>query len=361
MSLHNLKFNFNIKQILISSLLCLIITTTKAFAIVDHDHHQDLNQTTPKLETEIEFVENTLNKPLKGVLGENAKVRVGTQMIYGTGDGHDQFNSPLTSVGLQGNITKNNFFLFDVNVAGTFEENVEKVLMDMIIRNDSIKNHKIFVGRMRPAVGVDGSISNYAVPMINRALISRTFSTARDYGVKVDGTHKYVDYSIGIFNGSRNSFSHNPGRPDISTMAIFKPVKSEKYGNFSVGGGISNGRRYYDYNVLSSYAKYSYKKLDLESEYMYANGYNGVTNSPNKAQGFYVMPTYHLTKNTDLLLRYDTIDPNTHAHNKDIQEYTAGINYYLADKRIHLTVNYIYSNTPTNSSNRVLFMTQLRP
>lgn len=313
------------------------------------------------LESQIEIIEHELNEPIRGFLGEDAKIRIGGDIIYGTGNGANRVYAPQVSLGLQGRITENNFFLVDWNIANMWRGNFEQSMMDITLRNESIKNNKIYIGRMRPQVGIDGTVSSYHIPMIERAQISRTFAGVRDYGIKINGDYKYAKYSFGLFNGFRNELRHNPGSPDFSGMIVLIPMNSEKFGEFSIGGGYSTGKRYYSYNVLSSYAKYSYKKLDIEAEYMHADGYNGEVNSPDKAQGFYIMPTYHLNDNIEILARYDVFDPNVNIGDNNSKEYTIGVNYYLANRRIRLATNYVYADTPNGNSNRIMFMTQFRP
>lgn len=316
----------------------------------------------PDLKSEIEIIEYDLNRPLKGYLGEDAKFRFGADLIYGTADGANQVYSPQVSIGLQGNISENNSFLFDINAAKDFSSHIENVLMNVVIQNHSIKNHTVTFGRMRPQVGVDGAKSSFYLPMINRTQMGRTFGSARDYGINVQGRQKHVQYALGVFNGTRDTLRRNSGgRPEITGMLIGEVMNSEKYGKLALGAGCSNGRRDYDYTVLSSYAKYSYKKLDIESEYQHANGYNGEVHSSAKANGFYVMPVYHFKDNIELTARYDYLDPDIHAANDDSKEYSLGVNYYLANKRIRLSTNYIYSDKFGGDSNRILFLTQFRP
>ena len=101
-------------------------------------------------------------------------------MVYGTGDGANQVYFPQFSVGIQGNITENNFFLVDWNIANMWRGNFEQSMMDITLRNESIKNNKIYIGRMRPQVGIDGTVSSYHIPMIERAQISRNCSTVSE-------------------------------------------------------------------------------------------------------------------------------------------------------------------------------------
>ena len=88
------------------------------------------------LESQIEIIEHELNEPIRGFLGEDAKIRIGGDMVYGTGDGANQVYFPQFSVGLQGNITENNFFLVDWNIANMWRGNFEQSMMDITLRNE---------------------------------------------------------------------------------------------------------------------------------------------------------------------------------------------------------------------------------
>ena len=105
-------------------------------------------------------------------------------------------------------------------------------------------------------------------------------------------------------------------------------------------------------------------EVDKESGYLSLDRPQKFSNIVPSLYGF-LPQTYCSVKMAELtnkvLARYDVFDPNVNIGDNNSKEYSIGINYYLANRRIRLATNYVYADTPNGNSNRIMFMTQFRP
>lgn len=205
--------------------------------------------------------------------------------------------------------------------------------------NDS---QKIVVGNCRTQNGYEGGIASSQLKFVTRSQIARTFANAVSDNIRNHGKYKYLEYDIGISDGSRywqnvfNGFN-------TTAIASFKPLakyKDDKFGKLKIGGSIDNGRaEHTKWTVVGAHAIYDYKsKFGLDFEYQYADGYAGSWYNKDKAFGLYATLYYFVTPRVQLLARYDYFK-NTDKEKQNI-EYTAGVNYWFS-RRGKLMLNYV--------------------
>ena len=132
-------------------------------------------------------------------------------------------------------------------------------------------------------------MSEVLIPFYYRSQISRQYGNIRKLGIRLAGDYKLMEYDI-AYNTSGTYFtSFFPGS-EFCGWVNFKPLgKTDgKYGILKIGGGLTAGRRHFDYNVLGAYASYKYKKLMVDFEMARGNGSNGrVGPVQTHTNGFY--------------------------------------------------------------------------
>ena len=218
------------------------------------------------------------------------------------------------------------------------------------------------IGTSRAPIGLEGSMSSFALPLINRAQISRNFGDAIATGVSFLGNKNGFKYNLGGYTSTRFTQGFDDGAEFIGRIGYQPFYKSEGsyFKDLTFYTGADVGHRQKDYQVYSAAVNYEYKKLLMNVEYAYANGSNGDYFVQDKRQGFFTTVGWNFTPKVQLLLRYDCFDPNTSVSGDLNHEYTAGLNYFIFNQRLRFAVNYVFKdNKATNSqSNAIYFLTQ---
>jgi len=217
------------------------------------------------------------------------------------------------------------------------------------------------VGHSRPAIGVEGSQSEFSLLTVDRAQISKNFGNYRAMGAKLQGKAEFYDYNIGVFDSTRY-FNEPFDGAEFTGWINVKPLAkvSDKYGKLTLGSGISTGEReHQSYTVFGAGASWEYKNLLVNFEYANANGYNSAWYNGANAQGLYSTVAYKVHPKVQLVGRFDMFDPDIY-ENSDIKtEYTVGINYYILQQKVKLVLNYVFSTQEQEAStNKILLMTQ---
>ncbi len=233
---------------------------------------------------------------------------------------------------------------------------------NLYIEQNFSNNHKMRIGTSRAPIGLEGSMSSFSLPLINRAQISRNFGDAIATGVSFLGNKNGFEYNLGGYTSTRFTQGFDDGAEFIGRIGYQPFYKSEGsyFKDLTFYTGADVGHRQKDYQVYSAAVNYEYKKLLMNVEYAYANGSNGDYFVPDKRQGFFTTLGWNFTPNVQLLLRYDCFDPNTSKSGDLNHEYTVGLNYFIFKQRLRFAVNYVFKdNDARNSqSNAIYFLTQ---
>lgn len=234
---------------------------------------------------------------------------------------------------------------------------------DVYIGTNAIPNHRIQVGHFRPYAGVEGHLSPYTLPFLNRSQISRIFGNARKLGASISGNYDLIEYNLGGYSSDTFFQEFFPGTEFVG-WANLKPLgkTNGKYGMLKLGGGLQSGHRNNNYTVTGAYVSYDYKRFMANFEYANANGYNGfqLHSTDKKATGFYTTLAYRVTPKIQVLARYDEFDPDKNVCNNTNREYSLGLNYYLKGQGLKLIFNYVFcQNEIKNDSHRLMLGTQI--
>lgn len=186
------------------------------------------------------------------------------------------------------------------------------------------------------------AISNYWLPTPERSLFTTNVGLNRQFGIMAWGylADDRLDYAIGIFNGSRNSFENTDNAMDGVGYLNLRPFQNRKQGSFlrflNIGSSVAFGRQDQspvpvafrigggspDTNIPGSatvpflvlnpdviehgdrllgsvHAAHFYKGLSLIGEWQYGYGDYASTANPAATRvpfaGFYVTAGYFLT------------------------------------------------------------------
>ncbi len=299
--------------------------------------------------------------------GKNVELTGGLQFVYaGVMKNSDStyssnFSIPVTEFGIKGDINDKWGYRVSSNLSkniGGVEEG-ETQLLDTYVVNTMVPNHKIYLGQTRMPLGVEGTTSPFALDTVDRAMHSAILSNTRDTGIRVDGDWKYVDYKVGVYNGTRYQKPESNTDVDIVSWLNLKPLaNAPQYGSLDLGSGFMFGKDDHSYNVIGSYIGYKYNKFALKSEMTVSDGYTGSLLKNVKANGYYIKGLYDVTEKIQLVGMFDTFDPNRDLHHNNTDQYTAGINYFMPDYHLQFMLNYVYVNKPLKNDSRILLGSQ---
>ena len=233
---------------------------------------------------------------------------------------------------------------------------------NLYIERNFSKNHKMRVGVSRSPIGLEGSMSSFALPFAQRAQISREFGDAISTGISFIGNKGALEYNMGGYTSTRFAQGFKDGAEFIGRIGVkpFYKQEGSYFKNLKLYAGADVGHRGENYGVYSAALTYEYKKFLMNFEYAYADGSNGDYFDPRKRQGFFATAGYNITPKLQLLARYDYFDRNLDESKNINHEYSVGINYFVFKQRLKLALNYVFSNDEKTNTNKnaIYFLTQ---
>lgn len=233
---------------------------------------------------------------------------------------------------------------------------------NLYIERNFSKNHKMRVGVSRSPIGLEGSMSSFALPFAQRAQISREFGDAISTGISFIGNKGAIEYNMGGYTSTRFTQGFKDGAEFIGRIGVkpFYKQEGSYFKNLKLYAGADVGHRGENYGVYSAALTYEYKKFLMNFEYAYADGSNGDYFDPRKRQGFFATAGYNITPKLQLLARYDYFDRNLDESKNINHEYSVGINYFVFKQRLKFALNYVFSNDEKTNTNKnaIYFLTQ---
>ncbi len=301
---------------------------------------------------------------------------------------------PLENIGIRGlwrggltetftgghNSTKMNYDIMETRLHGSFKNKktsfvittrylpqkeftfMQNLFSDVYIKHRFNKHAVLTLGNTRTHTGEEGSWSELLIPFYARSQISRQFGNIRKVGARLSGEYSLMDYDIALNSSGTYFTSFFPGA-EFCGWVNFKPLgKTDgRYGTLKIGGGITSGRRHFNYNCVGAYVSYKYKKFKADFEIANGDGYNGRMGAANiHARGYYTTIYYDLTKKLQLVARFDDFIPNCRDSNHHTREYTAGVNYFIKGQALKLILNYtLREDSIAGNSHKIMIGTQI--
>lgn len=184
----------------------------------------------------------------------------------------------------------------------------------------------------------------------------------RDIGVQAGGAlvktgdKTWVDYKIGLFNGSGINTTDKNESKDVVTRLIVHPIQGLDFGvSYYNGHGnwgtpAKNRKR----NRIGFELGYEINNFSLSGEFI-----NGQDASVKK-QGYYVQAGYYvISKKLQLVGKIDSYDPNTDLDDNASTWYIAGLNFTI-NSNILLQANYTFKEEQGNKITNNLAAIQLQ-
>lgn len=190
----------------------------------------------------------------------------------------------------------------------------------------------------------------------------QTNQNGRDIGVQAGGAliktgdKTWVDYKIGLFNGSGINTTDKNESKDVVTRIIAHPIQgldlgvSYYNGHGNWGTPAKNRKR----NRLGLELGYEISNLTLSGEFISGQ------DASIKKQGYYVQAGYYVfSKKLQFVGKIDSFDPNTDIDDNASTWYIAGLNFFI-NSSILLQANYTFKEEQGNKITNNLAAIQLQ-
>ncbi|MGZ7046323.1 MAG: porin [Candidatus Aminicenantales bacterium] len=238
---------------------------------------------------------------------------------------------------LSGDILKNLKFKVGVDVVKS------PALLEAIVEFEPSKILGLRVGQFLVPFSLESTTPTRDLDMVNRSPVVDTLapgrdngSSGRDIGTALYGSYAFLEYTVGLFNGSGINKADTNSHKDWSGRLVAHPLKF-----LSVGASLYRGKQdstpdaplvRRDKEGLE--AALVLKAFSLKSEYIHARD-----DLVSKA-GWYVQAGFFaLPATLQALLRYDWLDLDRSVAGDAKNVLSAGINWFILG-RTKLQVNY---------------------
>jgi hypothetical protein len=239
---------------------------------------------------------------------------------------------------------------------------MQNLFSETVLKHKLDKHNTLIIGNNKTKAGQDGGTNIFILPFFSYSQIGRHFGNIRKLGVRLSGDYDLVEYDLGGYSSGTYFTEFFPGA-EFCGWVTLKPLgKTDgRYGNLKIGGGLTSGRRHFNYNTVGGYIRYDYKRIGADFEIQNGDGYNGRLGlSSLHARGYYATLYYNLTKKIQLLARYDEFTPDCTNSSHKQREYSAGINYFIKGQGLKLILNYVFcQDSISKDSHKILIGTQV--
>ena len=264
--------------------------------------------------------------------------------------GYTQLLSTTQSAGLDGLIVRRARF----SLAGEILKNVKikvqvdllksPVLLDAQIDWTLAKAAVVRFGQFKIPFSQESLTSSADLDTIDRSQVVNKIApgwdigaNGRDIGLVLAGQASVFVYAVGAFNGAGINKADTNDHKDLSARLVAHPLD-----------GLSIGGSYYDglYSTAAAAPRTVRRRIGGEAAWItdilsFKAEYIRATDATaTKAGGYVQAAAFVIPKKCQVLLKYDAYDKNRAAAGGRIDAYTAGVNWFLAE-RSKVQVNYL--------------------
>jgi phosphate-selective porin len=196
--------------------------------------------------------------------------------------------------------------------------------------------NRVQIGQFKVPFGSENIASGNNLELINRSAVTETLvpgrdngASGRDIGVQFGGTAaaggagSQVEYTLGVFNGGGiNTGDDNDGK-DIAARLAWKP----KVAGLTLGADLYDGRRGSGNATRDRQALEALFNRDpwfVRAEHIWAK------DDTTKKRGYYATLGYMVAPQSQAVIRYDRLDPNTAVGDDATGTLTFGFNRFLS-------------------------------
>jgi phosphate-selective porin OprO/OprP len=264
--------------------------------------------------------------------------------------GYTQVLSTTQSAGLDGLAVRRARF----SLAGEILKNVKikvqvdllksPVLLDAQIDWTLAKAAVVRFGQFKIPFSLESSTSSADLDSIDRSQVVNKIapgwdigSFGRDLGLVLTGQASVFEYSVGAFNGAGINKADTNDHKDLAARLVARPVEG-----LSLGGSFYDGLT----STAAAAPRTTRRRIGVEAAWIterftFKAEYLRATDAAASRDGGYVQAAgFVVPKKCQVLLKYDVYDKDRAAAGDRVGAYTAGLNWFLAE-RSKLQVNYL--------------------
>jgi phosphate-selective porin len=254
--------------------------------------------------------------------------------------GREGFGIRRTRVILKGDILKNIDYKFQIDAVKT------PILLDAVIGISLNPYAKLSFGQFKVPFSIENLTSASELETINLSNTVKNLcpgrdigASGRDIGMTVIGIYSWIEFTLGVFNGSGINRTDYNEQKDLAGRLAFTPFRS-----LSIGFSHYDGRYSPDHSapVIKKDRTgidlfFMRDRSSLKGEYIFAR--DGQT----ERYGLYIQGGYFLIpEKLQVIIKYDYFDGNMDIHGDHILAITLGLNYYFS-KKTKFQINYEYN------------------
>ncbi len=236
----------------------------------------------------------------------------------------------------------------DLNVTSLDVTGVRFTILDLYLDHHVDDLTHLRGGQFKVPFGWENYRSSKSLPTVERSDVSRSYEQ-RDIGIGFFQDAEKLDFGVGVFQGQgQGRRDLNPNK-DVAGRILWKASPKLQVGMSGYLGTFQEQADTIPDRRIGAELHYQLKRLLLETEFVYSDGYNTFSEADTQASGLYLTGTYELNDRLDAVLHYDQFDPDLaqvdrHVSNDRINSrsrFVVGLNYYLNREPAHrVMLNY---------------------
>jgi phosphate-selective porin len=264
--------------------------------------------------------------------------------------GYTQVLSTTQSVGLDGLAIRRARFSLTGDILKNVKIKVQvdllknPVLLDAQIDWTLDKAAVVRVGQFKIPFSLESTTSSADLDSIDRSQVVNKIApgwdigaSGRDIGLVLAGQASVFEYAVGTFNGAGLNKADTNDHKDLSARLLVRPVD-----------GLAFGGSYYEglYSTAAAAPRTVRRRIGGEAawvtkDFSFKAEYIRATDAAAERDGGYVQAAaFVVPGKCQVLLKYDAYDKDRAAAGDRVGAYTAGLNWFLAE-RSKLQVNYL--------------------
>lgn len=247
-----------------------------------------------------------------------------------TDEGTHDFSIKRARLVLKGEILEN------INYKLQLDGVKSPILMDAQVEWSFIPKAKLTFGQFKIPFSLENLTSSSSLDNVNRTQTVEELcpgqdigASGRDIGITVSGKFSFVEYSVGIFNGSGINRRDTNENKDMVGRLVFRPVDSLSLGVSQYIGDQrpSAADPHVNRDRTGVEAFFSRGPAFIKGEYIFAKD-----NLARRA-GWYVRGGYSfIPEKLQAVVNYDSYDSDLDLDDDLIKVITLGLNWYFSEK-----------------------------